>query len=74
MWVSGRQTLISLKLLAARPSQRKHIDDLRALRPSQEELLEAVRFVRAYDATSPTLDDLDLVLRELGSEADYGSR
>ncbi len=70
VWVLGRQALISLKLLAATPSARKHVDDLTALRPSASELQEGARFVRAYDPSQPTGEDLARVVRELGGSDD----
>lgn len=66
VWVLGRQALISLKLLAASPSERKHIRDLHALAPTRSELRRARDFVLALDSSAPRREDLALVLRELG--------
>lgn len=63
--VVSRQALIALKLLAANPSERKHIDDLKALEPNKQELDEAARLVRSFDSTEPTLTDLRDVMNEL---------
>ena len=61
----GRQTLISLKLLAASPSERKHIDDLKALAPSAAELALARKLVLGFDSSQPRQEDLKIVLDEL---------
>ena len=58
--------MISLKLLAAMPSIRKHTDDLRAINPDNKEIIEAVRFVRSIDDSSNRISDLHLILSELG--------
>jgi hypothetical protein len=67
--VIGRQALLSLKLWAATPSFVKHTNDIKSLKPSKEEIKEAVRFVLSVDNTRPRKDDLELVLREIGFHA-----
>jgi len=64
--VIGRQALISLKLWAATPSFAKHTNDIKILKPSKEEIKEAVRFVLSVDNTKPRKDDLEIVLKEVG--------
>jgi hypothetical protein len=64
--VIGRKALISLKLWAASPSFAKHTNDIKSLKPSKEEIKEAVRFVLSVDNTKPRKDDLEIVLREIG--------
>jgi hypothetical protein len=63
--VVSRQTLIDLKLLAASPSERKHIDDLKALAPTKSELAKARKLVLGFDSSPPRKEDLEVVLREL---------
>ncbi len=62
----GRQALISLKLYAATPSYSKHTTDIKRLRPNAVEITEAVRFVLSIDGTEMRMDDLCLVLKDLG--------
>jgi hypothetical protein len=62
----GRQALISLKMYAATPSYSKHTLDIKNLRPSKEEISEAVRFVTSIDNSNPRQGDLRFVLKELG--------
>lgn len=64
--VIGRQALLALKLWAATPSFAKHTNDIKSLKPSKEEIKEAVRFVLSVDNTKPRKDDLEIVLREIG--------
>lgn len=66
----GRQALISLKLYAATPSYRTHTDDIRRLLPNAAEIFEAVRFVLGIDSTDVRMDDLRIVLKELGFDFD----
>jgi hypothetical protein len=58
-----------LKLWAATPSFAKHTNDIKSLKPSKEEIKEAVRFVLSVDNTKPRKDDLEIVLREIGFHA-----
>ena len=48
----GRQALITLKLFAATPSYAKHTTDLRSLKPKNNEIEEALRFVLSIDNNS----------------------
>ncbi|MBW2075981.1 MAG: hypothetical protein JRI71_00215 [Deltaproteobacteria bacterium] len=64
--VIGRQALLSLKLWAATPSFAKHTNDIKSLKPSKEEIKEAVRFVLSVDNTEPRRDALEIVLRKIG--------
>jgi len=64
--VAGRQALLSLKLYAAGPSTGKHLDDLRALAPNDNEIREAVRFVQEIDGSESRLRDLEAVIAVLG--------
>ena len=64
--VIGRQALLALKLWAATPSFVKHTNDIKSLKPSKEEIKEAVRFVLSVDNTKPRRDDLEIVLRKIG--------
>jgi hypothetical protein len=66
----GRQALIALKLFAATPAYTKHTLDIKSLRPSDEEIKEALRFVLSIDETELRKDDLRLVLKDMGF--DYG--
>lgn len=63
--IIGRQALISLKLYACNPSVRKHIDDLKALRPTRKELEIAVEFYLAQDPHVTAREDLAAVISEL---------
>jgi hypothetical protein len=64
--VAGRQALISTKLLASNPSVAKHTEDLTRLRPSLDEIRQAVDFVRSVDPGDLRRDDLVAVLARLG--------
>ncbi|MCK9458076.1 MAG: hypothetical protein M0R80_00155 [Proteobacteria bacterium] len=64
--VASRQALVSLKLYAAGPSTGKHLDDLRALAPNENEVREAVRFVLEIDGSEPRQRDLEIVVAALG--------
>ncbi len=64
--VVGRQALISMKLLAATPSSRKHVDDLRTLEATPEELKKAKAFVVSLDDSTPRIEDLEAILQKLG--------
>jgi hypothetical protein len=64
--VACRQALLSLKLYAAGPSTGKHLDDLRALAPNEDEIREAVRFVLETDGSEPRQRDLEIVVAALG--------
>jgi hypothetical protein len=66
----GRQGLISTKLLAATPSYSKHTRDLKELAPTKKEIREAVRFVLSMDAHESRVEDLRIILDELGYDFD----
>jgi len=66
----GRQALIALKLFAATPSYAKHTLDIKSLRPTEEEVKEAVQFVLSIDNTDLRQADLRLVLRDVGFDYD----
>ena len=66
----GRRALISLKMYAATPSYHKHTLDMRNLRPSKEEICEAVRFVMSIDDSDPRKDDLRIVMKDLRFDFD----
>ena len=71
VWYAGAYDLTCFKLYAAAdhwPSKDRHLDDLRALRPTREQLLEAARWARTHDASPGFLSLLTAVLREVGVE------
>ena len=70
MHLIGRQALITLKLYASTPTYTKHTTDIKSLKPTAEEISEAVKFVLSIDDTQPRRDDLRLVLEDLGFDYD----
>ncbi len=66
----GRQGLIATKLLAATPSFTKHTRDLKELSPKRSEIREAVRFVLSVDGHESRIQDLRIILREIGYDFD----
>jgi len=71
VWIAGAYDLTCFKLYAAAdhwPSRDRHLDDLRALGPTREQLLEAARWARTHDASPGFLSLLAAVLREIGVE------
>lgn len=68
--VIGRQALIALKLLAATPSHTKHTADIKNLDPNREEMQEAVRFVLSVDKDNLRVEDLRILLRDIGFDFD----
>jgi len=66
----GRQGLIATKLLAATPSFAKHTRDLKELAPGKREIREAVRFVLSMDDHESRVQDLRIILDELGYDFD----
>jgi len=68
--IIGRQALISLKLYACNPSIRKHIDDLKALRPDKREIAIAAQFCLARDSHITARQDLAAVIRKLELDPD----
>jgi hypothetical protein len=71
VWFAGSYDLVCLKLYAAAdhwPSRDRHLEDLRALRPTREHLLEAARWARTHDPSPGFRSLLVAVLGELGVE------
>ena len=71
--IASRTDQISLKLYAAvdQGPWSRHFDDLRALRPSPDELRVAAAWARTHDPSLPFRDELRSALRQLGvSDAD----
>lgn len=69
--VASRVDHIFLKLFAAVdqwPVQGKHVDDLRRLAPTRQELLEAARWVRGQDTGPEFPRMVAAVLKALGAE------
>ena len=66
----GRQGLIATKLLAATPSFTKHTLDLKGLAPKRSEIREAVRFVLSVDDHESRIQDLRIILDEIGYDFD----
>lgn len=66
----GRQGLIATKLLAATPSFAKHTRDIKELAPRKNEIREAVRFVLSMDDHESRVQDLRIILDELGYDFD----
>jgi hypothetical protein len=73
VFVASRFDLICLKLQAAvdRASPSKHLDDLRLLEPTKDELIEAGAWARGHDPSQAFRSQLVAYLRMLGvSDAD----
>ena len=66
----GRQALIATKLFAATPSFRKHTEDLKGLSPNRREIKEALRFVLSLDDHESRIQDLRIILSEIGYDFD----
>ena len=63
----GRLDQIHLKLYAVADQRDPvHLDDLLALNPTSEELVEAARWAMTHDVSEPFRDDLKRLLRQLG--------
>jgi hypothetical protein len=63
--------LVCFKLYAAAdhwPSRDRHLDDLRALRPSEADLLSAARWSMTHDPSPAFRSQLTAVLAHLGVE------
>ncbi len=65
----GRQALVSLKLLTASPSERKHTNDLLVLAPTDQELDLAHSFVIETDGSTPRIEDLEIILNRLNAHS-----
>ncbi len=70
----AREDLICFKLYAAvdQGSRSKHMDDLRALGPSSDELVAAARWTRTHDDSVGFLGELRGALALFGVEVDDG--
>lgn len=68
--VAGRFDMICFKLYAAVDHSgyrnSKHLDDLRALTPSVDELLAASQWTRTQDGSDGFLGELEKILEMLG--------
>ena len=74
VYLASRYDQIHFKLYAlVDQGPGKHEDDLRALRPNEEELRAAARWARSHDPSEPFAGILDQVLSHLGVE-DVGPR
>lgn len=72
MHVAGRLDLIYLKLFAAvdQSGKGKHVDDLRRLEPTRQELLDAADWVRGQDISPAYPAMVADTLRIVGVEDD----
>ncbi len=70
----AREDLVCLKLYAATDQgpRSKHFADLRALSPSEDELLTAARWARTHDTSEGFLGELQSALTMLGVEVGDG--
>ena len=74
--VASRFDLIHFKLYAVADHRgaAKHEQDLQALKPTAEELVEAARWTRTHDPSPGFKQELERVLHELGvKDADLGA-
>jgi hypothetical protein len=71
IWIAGRFDLVCFKLYAAVdhwPSRDRHLDDLKALQPSADDLTNAARWAQTHDSSPGFREHLEAVLRYLGIE------
>jgi hypothetical protein len=71
VWFAGSYDLIYLKLYAAAdhwPSRDRHLEDLRALQPTREQLLAAAQWARTHDPSPGFRSLLVAVLHEMGTD------
>jgi hypothetical protein len=71
VWLAAPYDLVCLKLNAAVdhwPSRDRHLDDLRALHPSEADLLSSARWARTHDPSPAFLSQLVALLTHLGVE------
>ena len=71
VWLAGLYDLVCFKLYAAAdhwPSQDRHLDDLRALRPTEADLLSSARWSITHDPSPAFRGQLAAVLAHLGVE------
>ena len=75
LWYAGRFDLLCFKLHVASdrwPSIDRHLDDLRALRPTGDELRDAAGWTRAHDPSPAFAANQWAVLASLGPGGDDG--
>jgi hypothetical protein len=71
VWLAGPYDLVCFKLYAAAdhwPSRDRHLDDLRALRPTEADLLSSARWSMTHDPSPAFRSQLAAVLAHLGVE------
>jgi hypothetical protein len=71
VWLAGPYDLVCFKLYAAAdhwPSRDRHLEDLRALRPTEADLLSSARWSMTHDPSSAFRSQLFAVLAHLGVE------
>jgi hypothetical protein len=71
VWLAGLYDLVCFKLYAAAdhwPSRDRHLDDLRALRPTEADLLSSARWSITHDPSPAFRSQLAAVLAHLGME------
>lgn len=71
IWLAGRFDLVCFKLYATVdrwPSRDRHLSDLEALQPSEDDLVVAARWARTHDPSPGFREVLVAVLRYLGIE------
>lgn len=71
VWLAGRYDLVCFKLYAVVdrwPARDRHIEDLSALSPTEDELLDAAAWARTHDPSPGFRAQLVTVLRHLGVE------
>lgn len=71
VWLAGPYDLVCFKLYAATdhwPSRDRHLDDLRALGPTEADLLSAARWSMTHDPSPAFRGQLAAVLAHLGVE------
>jgi hypothetical protein len=69
VWLAGLYDLVCFKLYAAAdhwPSRDRHLDDLGALRPAEDDLLTAARWSMTHDPSPAFRSQLVAVLAHLG--------
>jgi hypothetical protein len=71
VWLAGLYDLVCFKLYAAAdhwPSQDRHLDDLRALCPTEADLVSSARWSMTHDPSPAFRGQLTAVLAHLGVE------
>ena len=69
MFFIDRLDQIHFKLYAAVDRGGYHINDLEALKPNDEELLQAARWSRTHDVSQSYADLLKKLLKDIGYES-----